>query len=65
MVGGNDLLRLGELEESVIVPELEAGEVEGIVAEFDPLAAQVGGDGVAVPLEGDSGCLVDLALGTV
>jgi hypothetical protein len=65
MVGSDDLLRLGELEESVVVPDLEAGEVEGIIAEFDPFSAQVGGDGVAVPLKGDGGCLVDLALSTV
>ena len=65
MVGGYDLLRLGEIEESVFVLDLKGGEVEGIIAKFDPFSAPVGGDGVAVPLEGDGGCLGDLALSAV
>ena len=37
------------------------GEVEGVVAELDDLAAQVGGDAVAVAVEGKGGGLGDLA----
>lgn len=40
-------------------PELDAAEVEGVVAELDLLAAQVGADGVAVALQGRGAELVD------
>jgi len=32
VAGSHDFLRLGKLEESVVVPDLDAGEIEGIVA---------------------------------
>jgi len=63
--GGDDLLRLGELEESVVEPDLQAGEVEGVVAQLDPLAAQVSGNRVAIAVKGNGGRLVDFALGAV
>ena len=65
MGGGDDLLRLGELEESIVEPDLQAGEVKGVVAQFDPLAAQVSGDSVTIAFERNGSCLIDLALGTV
>ena len=65
MGGGDDLLRLGELEESVVEPDLQAGDVEGVVAQLDPLAAQVSGNRVAIAVEGNGGRLVDFALGAV
>jgi len=65
VAGGDDLLRLSELEESVVVADLKAGEVEGVVAQVDPLAAQVGGHAVSIRFEGDGGRLGDRALGAV
>ena len=62
VTGGDDFLRLSKLEESVVVPDLDASEVEGIVAQFDLLGAEVSGDGVAVRFEGDGSCLGDRAL---
>ena len=38
------------------------GEVEGIIAKFNRLAAEVSGDAVAVALEGEGGGFGDLAL---
>jgi len=47
--GSDDAIRLGELEEGVVEPELDLGEIERIVAQLDRLAAQVS-------REHDSGC---------
>jgi len=63
--GGDDAIRFGESKEGVVKPDLDAGQVEGVIAEFDGLAAQVGGDTVAVSAEGEGGGLGDLALVTV
>jgi hypothetical protein len=46
--GGDDVIGFGELEEGVVEPDLDPGEVEGVVAQLDGLAAQVVGDAVAV-----------------
>jgi len=40
--GAPDLFGLGQLQESVIVPHLQAGEVEGVIAQFDALTHQKG-----------------------
>jgi len=63
--GGDDAVRFGDLEEGVVEPDLDAGQVEGVVTEFDGLAAQVGWDTVPVSAEGESRGLGDLALVTV
>jgi len=65
MVGGNDFLWFSQLDESPVVPDLEAGEVEGVVAELNPFSTQIGGYGVAIALEGDGRGLVDVALSAV
>lgn len=65
MRGGDDLLRFGEFQESVVVPDFEARKVEGIVSQLDPPATQESRDCVAVALERDSGRLVDPALGAM
>ena len=61
MHSGNDLIGFGELEEGVVEPDLDLGEIEGIVTEIDGLAAQVIGDAIAVVVEGKGGSLGDLA----
>lgn len=65
VVGGDDGLRLGELQEGVAVPDLQTGKVEGIVAYLNALAAQIGRNGVAIAGEGDGSRLGDLAVGAV
>ncbi len=65
VVGGDDGLRLGELQEGVAVPDLQTGKVEGIVAYLDALAAQIGRNGVAIAGEGDGSRLGDLAVDAV
>ena len=54
MDGGDDLVRLGELQEGIVEPDLDAREVEGVVAELDRLAAEISGDAVAIATERDS-----------
>ena len=61
MDGGDDLVGFGDLEEGVVEPDLNAGQVERVVAEFDRLAAQIGGDTVAVAAEGEGSGLGYLA----
>ena len=61
MHGGDDLIGFGKLEEGVVEPDLDLGEVEGIVAQLDRLTAQVIGNTVAVAMEGKGGGLGDLA----
>jgi hypothetical protein len=63
--GSDDLVGFGELEEGVVEPDLDLGEVEGVVVQFDSLTAQVGGDAVAVVVEGEGRGLGDLAPVTV
>jgi hypothetical protein len=63
--GGDDLIGLGELEEGVVEPDLDLGEVERVIAQLDGLAAQVVGDAVAVAVEGKDGRLGDLASSAV
>jgi hypothetical protein len=65
MGGGDQAVGFGELQESALEPNLEAGEVEGIVAQFDGLAAQISGDLVAVALEREGGGFGDVAPGVV
>jgi hypothetical protein len=60
--GGDDGVGFGELEEGVVEPDLDLGEIERIVAQIDGLAAQVSRDAVAVVVEGEGGGLGDLAL---
>jgi hypothetical protein len=60
--GGDDLIGFGELEEGVVEPDLDLGEVERVVAELDGLAAQVVGDAKTVVVEGKSGGFGDFAL---
>ena len=60
--GGDDAVGFGQLEEGVLEPDLDAGEVKGIVAEFDGLTTEVGGYAVAVAAEGEGGGFGDLAL---
>ena len=45
--GGDDAVGFGELEEGAVEPHLDLGEVEGVIAQLDGLAAQVIGDAVA------------------
>jgi hypothetical protein len=59
--GGEDGVGFGELKEGVVEPDLELGEIERIVAQIDGLTAQVGGDAVAVVVEGEGSGLGDLA----
>ena len=65
MDSGDDVIGFGELEESVVEPNLDLGEVEGIVAQLDGLAAQVGGNAIAVVVEGKGGSFGDLARSAV
>ena len=51
MDSGDQAVQLGDLEEGVLKPDLNAAEVEGVVAQLDGPAAQVVGDAVAVVLE--------------
>jgi hypothetical protein len=46
--------------ESTLTVDIDAGEVEGIVAKFEGLTTEVGGDAVAT--EGEGGGFGDLAL---
>jgi hypothetical protein len=59
--GGDDAIGLGELEKGIVEPDLDLGEIERIIANLDSLAAQVVGDAVAVPIEGEGGGFGDLA----
>jgi hypothetical protein len=59
--GGDDLVEFGQLEEGVVEPELDLGQVEGVVTQLDALATQVGWDAVAVSLKREGGGLGDLA----
>ena len=36
-------------------------QIEGVVTQFDPLAAQVSGNSIAIAVEGNGGRLVDFA----
>jgi hypothetical protein len=65
MDGGDDLIGFGELEKGIVEPELDAGEVEGIVTQLDGFAAQIGGDAIAVVAKGKGGGLGDLAAGAM
>ena len=60
MGGGDDAAWFGDLEEGVLEPDLNAGQVEGVIAEFDGLTSEVSGDAVTVVLEGEGGGLVNL-----
>jgi hypothetical protein len=62
---GDDLIGFGELEEGVVEPDLDLGEIERIVVEFDGLAAEVVGDAIAVVMEGEGSGLGDLARSAV
>jgi hypothetical protein len=59
---GEDAVGFGELEKGVVEPDLDAGEVERIVAQLDGLAAEVGRDAIAVGAEGEGSGLGDLTL---
>jgi hypothetical protein len=61
MDGGDDLVRLGELQEGLVEPDLDAGEVKGVIAELDRLAAEIGWDAVAIATEREGAGLGDLA----
>ncbi len=63
--GGDDLIGFGDLKEGVVEPDLDAGEVEGIIAQFDGLTTKVGGDAVAVFAKGKGSGLGNLAVITV
>jgi len=63
--GSDDLIGFGELEEGFVEPDLDLGEVERVVTQLDGLAAQVGGDAVAVVVKGKGGRLGDLASSAV
>jgi hypothetical protein len=60
--GGDDAVGFGQLEEGVLEPDLDAGEVKRIIAELDGLTTEIGGDAVAVAAEGEGGGFGDLAL---
>jgi hypothetical protein len=59
---GDNALGFSDLKEGVVVPDLDAGEIERVIAKFNGLTAQVGGDAVAVSTEGKSGGLGDFAM---
>jgi hypothetical protein len=49
------------LEEGIVEPDLDLGEIEGVIAQFDFLTAEIVGDAVAVSIEGKGGGFGDLA----
>jgi hypothetical protein len=62
MGGGQQPFRLGHLQKGTLKPEFETGKVEGVVADFQSLAPQKGGDLVAIALKGNGGGFGHLAL---
>ena len=61
MGGSHDAVGFGQLQEGILKPDLDAREVEGVIAELDRLAAEIGWDTVASATERESACLGDLA----
>jgi len=62
MGGGEEAFGLGQLQKGTLKPEFEAGKVKGVIADFQSLAAQEGGDLVTVALEGNGGGFGHFAL---
>ena len=58
-------LGLSQLQEGVLIVQFEAGEVEGVVAEFNPLTAQKSRDQIAIALKSNGGGFGHLTLGPV